>query len=332
MNEMLSLSYSRANEIINSIKGKAIAVVGDVMLDRYFWGSVSRVSPEAPVPVIDLENETYHLGGAANVASNLKSLGAEPLLCGVVGYDRSGEQFTEICKENGINPEGLYFDDERPTTVKTRIIGNNQQIARLDRETRNQIPHSGELFIMSVLKSYKNLGGIIFEDYDKGTISSSLIREICFFAKSESIPVFVDPKFSNFFHYHEVTLFKPNRKEAEKALNMDIKSKEEVAKAGKTLIDKLKAKNVLITLGSEGMMLFEDSGDVSSVPTKARKVSDVSGAGDTAIATLSASYIAGANIKEAATLANYASGVVCEEPGIVSIKPDDLLDSIKNNG
>lgn len=328
---MLKLIYARASEIIEKMKGRNIAVVGDVMLDRYFWGSVSRVSPEAPVPVVDIENETYHLGGAANVAANLKSLGIEPYLCGTIGDDRSGKSFIEIAQNLGINTDGLFQDELRPTTVKTRIIGNNQQIARLDREVRSAISTDGEISILNTLKSIKKLHGIIFEDYDKGAISPSLIRELCHYAKSENIPVFVDPKYSNFFYYREVTLFKPNRKEAEKALNYEIRNKEDLQRAGKDLMDKLKAENVLITLGSEGMMLFGSNGDVASVPTRARKVADVSGAGDTAIATLSAAYAAGATISEAATLANFASGVVCEEPGIVSVTPEALLESVKQN-
>lgn len=328
---MLKLIYARASEIIEKMKGRNIAVVGDVMLDRYFWGSVSRVSPEAPVPVVDIENETYHLGGAANVAANLKSLGIEPYLCGTIGDDRSGKSFIEIAQNLGINTDGLFQDELRPTTVKTRIIGNNQQIARLDREVRSAISTDGEISILNTLKSIKKLHGIIFEDYDKGAISPSLIRELCHYAKSENIPVFVDPKYSNFFYYREVTLFKPNRKEAEKALNYEIRNKEDLQRAGKDLLDKLKAENVLITLGSEGMMLFGKDGDAASVPTRARKVADVSGAGDTAIATLSAAYAAGATISEAATLANFASGVVCEEPGIVSVTPEALLESVKQN-
>lgn len=328
---MLKLIYARASEIIEKMKGRNIAVVGDVMLDRYFWGSVSRVSPEAPVPVVDIENETYHLGGAANVAANLKSLGIEPYLCGTIGDDRSGKSFIDIAQNLGINTDGLFQDELRPTTVKTRIIGNNQQIARLDREVRSAISTDGEISILNTLKSIKKLHGIIFEDYDKGAISPSLIRELCHYAKSENIPVFVDPKYSNFFYYREVTLFKPNRKEAEKALNYEIRNKEDLQRAGKDLLDKLKAENVLITLGSEGMMLFGSNGDAASVPTRARKVADVSGAGDTAIATLSAAYAAGATISEAATLANFASGVVCEEPGIVSVTPEALLESVKQN-
>lgn len=326
---MIHLSYSRADEILNNCHGKQIAVIGDVMLDRYFWGNVSRISPEAPVPVIDIEKETFHLGGAANVASNLKSLGLEPLLCGVIGEDRSGKTFSEIVHESGINPIGLFADTNRPTTVKTRVIGNNQQIARLDREVRKLIDSNGEKFILKVLEEQKNLSGIIFEDYNKGTITQFLIFEITSFARINNIPVYVDPKLDNFFNYQNVTVFKPNRKEAQQALRMEVKTKEDAIESCKILLQKLNCQNVLLTLGSDGMLLCEKDGDTSSVPTNARHVADVSGAGDTAIATLASAIAGKANIKEAAALANFASGVVCEEPGIVSITSESLLIAIK---
>ncbi len=329
---MQNLTRDRANEIINNAACKKIAVIGDVMLDRYFWGGVSRISPEAPVPVVDVEKETYHLGGAANVAKNLRSLGMQPLLCGVLGNDNSGHSFIEICEKIGLDVSGLYMDDDRPTTVKTRIFGNNQQLIRLDREVRDDLSDEGEHFILELLDKTKGLAGIIFEDYNKGTISEGLIREVISRAKQHKVPVFVDPKFANFFTYKGVTVFKPNRKEAKEALNIDINTRQDVLKAGKMLLDKLDSENILLTLGKDGMMLFEKNGDVSSVPTRARNVSDVSGAGDTAIATLAAAIAGEANIKEAAALANFASGVVCEQPGIVSIKIDELLDTVSRNG
>jgi D-glycero-beta-D-manno-heptose-7-phosphate kinase len=327
---MLDLKLERAEEMLKNSFSKRIAVIGDVMLDRYFWGSVSRVSPEAPVPVIDLEKETYHLGGAANVANNLKSLGIEPLLCGVVGNDNSGSKFTEISLSSGIDTTGLFIDKDRPTTVKTRIIGNNQQIARLDKETQSLLSHEGELFILNSIKNRTDLCGIIFQDYNKGTLTDFLIDEISKFASVSSIPTFVDPKFHNFFKFQKSTVFKPNKKEASSALDLNIKNKDEIIKAGKILLQRLQCENVLLTLGADGMMLFESNGDISSVPTRARNVADVSGAGDTAIATLSAVMAGGAAIREASTLANFAAGVVCEEPGIVSITVEKLLKSIRN--
>ncbi|PKL79599.1 MAG: D-glycero-beta-D-manno-heptose-7-phosphate kinase [Ignavibacteriae bacterium HGW-Ignavibacteriae-4] len=322
---MKNLNKTRVKEIFKNFAGKKIAVIGDIMLDRYFWGSVTRVSPEAPVPVIDLEHETFHLGGAANVASNLNSLGIKSILCGIIGDDNSAEMFEQICKERGIDPSGLYKDSDRPTTVKTRIIGNNQQIVRLDREVRDVINTAGEKHIISTLQKNSDIESIIFGDYDKGAISSKLIKDVLKYAKSNNIEVYADPKFANFFAYKGVTAFKPNKKEAAQALKIEIKTEEDVKIAGQMLLDKLSCDNVLLTLGDKGMMLFEANGNIHHVDTKARLVSDVSGAGDTVIATLAACKTGGANMTEAATIANIAAGYVCGEPGIVSVTKDDIL-------
>lgn len=328
---MNNLNEKRAEFIINSAKNKVIAVIGDVMLDRYFWGTVSRISPEAPVPVIDVENETIHLGGAANVAQNLKSLNLQAVLCGVIGNDNTGRSFIETAESSGIDISGLFIDSKRPTTIKTRIIGNNQQIARIDREVRDDISKDGLDSIINCLSNYRNLNGIIIEDYNKGTVTKMLVESVIDFAKRNNVPVYVDPKKDNFFIFNDVDVFKPNRKEAQQALGYNLKNENDIRKAGEILLDKLQCKNVLITLGAEGMMLFENNGTISSVPTKARHIADVSGAGDTAIATLAASIAGGANIREASAIANFASGLVCEKPGIVSITPNELLESIRIN-
>jgi len=328
---MLALTTDKAKEILENIKGQQIVVVGDVMLDRYFWGEVSRVSPEAPVPVVDIQDETFHLGGAANVARNLRSLGAIPVLCGLLGTDEAAEVFIKECKDAGIISDGLFRDKNRATTVKTRIIGNNQQIVRLDKEVRAEINSLGEKYILSQISALDKLEAIIFEDYDKGVVSRKLIRKIVAFAHRKKIPVFVDPKHENFSSYKGVTLFKPNKKETEKGLGVAISTQEEIIAAGKKIQKILAAENVLITLGAAGMMLFEKDGSISSVPTMARKVADVSGAGDTAIATFAATFISGANCREAALLANFASGIVCEKPGIVAIEKTELLESIEPN-
>ncbi|MCB0701749.1 MAG: D-glycero-beta-D-manno-heptose-7-phosphate kinase [Candidatus Kapaibacterium sp.] len=322
---MKNLNRTKVKEIFKNFAGKKIAVIGDIMLDRYFWGSVTRVSPEAPVPVIDLEHESFHLGGAANVASNLNSLGIKSVLCGIIGDDNSAEMFEQICKDKGIDPSGLYRDSSRPTTVKTRIIGNNQQIVRLDREVKDVIDSAGEKHILSTLKNNSDIESIIFGDYDKGAISTILIKEVLKYAKSKNISVYVDPKFVNFFTYIGVTAFKPNKKEASQALKIEIKTEADVKKAGAMLLEKLQCENVLLTLGDKGMMLFEESGNIHHIDTKARLVSDVSGAGDTVIATLAACKLGKATMKEAATIANIAAGYVCGEPGIVSVTKEDIL-------
>lgn len=325
---MTILSKERSQDIIANMSGKRIAVVGDVMLDRYFIGNVSRVSPEAPVPVIDVESETFHLGGAANVAHNLKSLGAEPLLCGVIGEDNSGKLFSEIARESGLDTHGLVADTARVTTVKTRIIGNNQHIARLDRELRSAISEAVAEQITALLSAEEVLDGIIFEDYNKGVLTPFLIQHIQKLATKRGTAVFVDPKFENFFAFKNSTVFKPNRKEAQEALGYTLRQPEDIQRAGEELLQRLECENVLLTLGAQGMMLFEKKGSVSSVPTFALHVADVSGAGDTAIATLAAAMTAGASAKEGAMLANLAAGVVCGEPGVISIQPDKLLDAV----
>lgn len=321
-------TIERTKQLLQQCYGKKIAVIGDVMLDRYFWGSVSRLSPEAPVPVVDIESESFHLGGASNVAKNLRALGIESTMVGVVGDDNSGKIIREILEQSTMVTHGIITVAERPTTVKTRVIGNNQQITRLDREVKTPISEAESEKILDVLRSTPSLSGIIVEDYNKGVITPFLIRSVITFAAEFSIPVFVDPKFNNFFEYQGVTLFKPNKKETQDALGFALNNDEDIYRAGAELLHQLACKNVLITLGSRGMMLFENNGAVSSVPTRARHVADVSGAGDTAIATLAAMVSGGADMSEAAALANLAAGIVCEEPGIVTIEPQRLLKSL----
>lgn len=329
---MLSLTIDRVAEIISRAENGKVVVIGDIMLDRFYWGNVSRISPEAPVPVVELNEETYHLGGAANVASNLKSLGLQPILLGVVGNDFAGNEFINLAKSSGLSVDGFFIDNSRPTTVKTRIIANNQHVARIDKETRTKISIEAQSYFENYLKSIKNLKAIIFEDYDKGVLSKEFIENIIKFANERNILLTVDPKQDNFFYYKGVDLFKPNKKEASQALGFKIDTKENLKQAGIKLLENMQCKNLLITLGSEGMMLFQEDGNIFSLPTRARQVSDVSGAGDTAIASYTASIIGGANVIEAAAIANFAAGTVCEKPGVVPIDISDLLVTIKRNG
>jgi len=309
--------------------GKRIAVIGDLMLDRYIWGSVSRISPEAPVPVIDMETEQARLGGAANVARNIKSLGGEPLLVGVIGADTSGKQLYDIIRETGFSPEGVIVDPSRPTTVKTRVIAHSQHVVRLDREQRTEVSAAIQRKIIDVLRmQLSHLSGIIIEDYNKGVVVKNLIHDIIGLANEGGKPVTVDPKFNNFFEYKNITVFKPNRKEAEEALGVRLHTEDDIQRAGNLLLERLQAKNVLLTLGERGMSLFESDGTSSHVPTKARNVADVSGAGDTVIASLTMSLVAGATVREAAALANHAGGVVCGYVGIVPIDKNELRQSM----
>lgn len=299
------------------------------MLDVYIWGKVGRISPEAPVPVVDVAEESFRFGGAANVGLNVKSLGGIPLLTGVIGYDREASIFDSILEESHFIKDGIFVDEDRPTTVKTRIIAHSQHVVRIDKEDRNNISEEFESKILNYLKSHlQDLKVIILEDYNKGVLTKSLIHKVVELANENRILVTVDPKFDNFFEYKNVTLFKPNKKETEDILGTKLDSEVKVLQAGKELREKLNAKYVLLTRGEKGMSLFSAEDRFDSIPTKARKVADVSGAGDTVIATLSMALAAGADIKEAATIANLAAGLVCEEVGIVPIDKDQLFKNL----
>lgn len=326
---MIKLSEKRLLQLKNKFKGKRIAVIGDMMLDIYFRGDVKRISPEAPVPVVEVENEFFRFGGAANCALNITSLGGKPEPVGIIGYDNFGTIFSSLLSESHICSKGIIIDETRPTTAKTRVIASDQHIVRIDKESKQNINLDLNKKILTHLKTIiDSVDGIILQDYNKGVLTESLIEKIIELANKKKVLVTVDPKFNNFFAYKNVTVFKPNRKEAEDVLGMKIKSDGDVSKAGKIILEKLKAKNVLLTLGEGGIAVFEKGKPEKRMPTKARKVADVSGAGDTVISTLTVALAASANIIEASYLANYAGGIVCEDVGIVPIQIDKLFNTI----
>ncbi len=327
---MIKISEKRLLQLKKNFKDKRIAIIGDMMLDIYFWGDVKRISPEAPVPVIEVENEFYRFGGAANCAINISSLNgiAQPL--GVIGYDNYGTIFNSLLSEQNISHQGIIEDDGRPTTAKTRVIADSQHIVRIDKESKETISKKTQDKIFKYLKSIiKDLDGIILQDYNKGVLSKSLIKQIITLSNKNNKLVTVDPKFNNFYAYKNVTVFKPNRKEAEDILGMKISTDNDVSYAGNILLKKLNAQNVLLTLGEDGIAVFEKGKPEKRMPTKARKVADVSGAGDTVISTLTMALAAGADIYEASYLANYAGGIVCEEVGIIPIEINKLFDTVK---
>lgn len=326
---MLELTSERLNSLKNNFTGRKIAVVGDMMLDCYFWGDVKRVSPEAPVPVVEVEDEFFRFGGAANVALNVLKLGGVPLPVGVIGKDNDGETFTLLLNEANMISEGIIKDDSRPTTAKTRVIAGKQHVVRIDKESKQNISEEAEKKLFDYLSAnVGQLDGIILQDYNKGVLTPTLIRNIIALANSKKILITVDPKFNNFFEYKDVTVIKPNKKEAEDILGMKIKSKKDITEAGKMILDRLNAENVLMTLGAEGIVVFEKNKPEKHMPTQARKIADVSGAGDTVIATLTMALSAGANIVEASCLANYAAGIVCEEVGIAPIGIEKLFETV----
>lgn len=319
----------RLQTLFDKLTGKRIVVVGDLMLDRYYWGAVTRISPEAPVPVVEVESESSRLGGAANVANNIASLGGVPLMVGVVGDDTGGQELRRIVHDSGFPTEGIVVETRRPTTIKTRVIAHHQHVVRIDQEVKNDISDEVQSKILDVLrKAVDSCDAMILEDYNKGVIVQKLIPELVALARSKGKIITVDPKFNNFFEYKHVTVFKPNRKETEEALGSRLRDRESIEKAGIELVERLDADNVLMTRGEQGISLFEKSGIISHLPTRARHVADVSGAGDTVISTLTMMLAAGADIREASSLANFAGGVVCGEVGIVPIDREALFHAV----
>jgi len=322
----------RLKSLFDNFIGKRIAVIGDLMVDKYVWGSVSRISPEAPVPVLEIESESTRLGGAANVANNIKSLGAEPVLFGIVGEDAAGVNLKNILREMGFPDDGVITDSQRPTTVKTRVIAHNQHVVRLDYEVRKDIDAPIIRRVSDILGAMSNnIDAILLEDYNKGMITKELSEVVIKFAENKNKIITADPKQNNFFQYKHVTVFKPNRKEAENALGLPAGTDEQAVSAARELLKRLECENVLLTRGEKGMTLFECNGTYAHIPTKAREVADVSGAGDTVISTLTVALAAGANVKEAAAIANHAGGIVCGEVGVVTVNKDKLFGAVSND-
>ena len=329
---MVKFSEQRLKELYARIAGKRIAVIGDLMLDRYLWGSVTRISPEAPVPIVEVDYESSRLGGAANVANNIKSLGGIPVLIGVAGKDPAAGILRSIMEENGFPTEGVITDERRPTTMKTRVIAHNQHVVRIDQEVKHNISSLLQQQMLEYLRSQiYSIDALIIEDYNKGVIAKDLIAPLIQLATDYRKTITVDPKFNNFFEYKNVTVFKPNRTEVEEALGIKFTSDAKVEEAGRSLLEKLNTRYVLLTRGEKGMSLFDREGNIQHVPTKALEVADVSGAGDTVISTLTMILAGGGTIQEAAALANYAGGVVCGEIGIVPITLDALSHAALND-
>jgi len=296
------------------------------MIDRYYWGSVHRVSPEAPVPVVEVETESVRFGGAANVANNVQSLGGMPLLVGLVGDDHPGEMFFDLLKQQNLDPRGIVVDADRPTTIKTRVIAAGQHVVRIDNESKAECSPAIRARIVDAVRSdIGAIDAILIEDYNKGVVTRDVIAELLAIARAHDKIITVDPKFNNFLEYKGVTVFKPNRREVEEVLGGRLKTDGEVQRAGQKLLELLAAQNVLLTRGEHGMSLFEADGGVTHMKSTAENVQDVSGAGDTVISTLTMALAAGAGVREACMLANCAAGVVVGAVGIVSITPADLM-------
>src|SRR5215207_9428123 len=303
----MNLTIQRVREIVAAMRGRSVAVYGDVMLDEFVWGDVSRISPEAPVPVVDIRRESVRLGGAANVLANLRALGVRTALVGVVGADRAGERVRAELRDAGadVREESLITDVSRPTTLKTRIIAHNQLVVRADRERRAHVDGPVEERVVAALRRVlKESDALVVSDYDKGAVTPNVLGEI--------LPA---------------ALVTPNHHEALRVTSTEDDTDEGMARAARAILGRLGCGSVLITRGERGMMLLSEGGEPTYVPTAAREVYDVTGAGDTVIATLAASLAAGSTLVEASVLANHAAGVVVGKLGTATASSEELLAS-----
>ncbi len=301
-------------------------VVGDVMLDEFIWGKVARISPEAPVPVVEVTDQSFHLGGAGNVARNIRALGGMATLAGVVGRDAAGERLKEALAAAGIDSLLAVSDTGRPTTVKTRIVAHNQQVVRADRESATEIPDGVEdAIVEGARRAVASCQALVVSDYQKGVVTARLLKRLLPLARRRGLPVLVDPKVRHFPLYKRVALVTPNQSEAEQATGLRIRGPADLVEAGRTLLRRLECRAVLITRGEQGVSLFERGRRPVHIPTSAREVFDVTGAGDSVIATLALALCAGARLPEAAALANYAAGVVVGKLGTASASPAEVL-------
>jgi rfaE bifunctional protein kinase chain/domain len=315
------------NKILNSFKRKKVLVIGDLILDRYIWGKVNRISPEAPVPVVEVTRENFLLGGASNVANNIVSLGGYATIVGVAGHDRGGEILRKMLEEKGIDCEGIFWSS-RPTTVKTRVIAHSQQVVRFDREDKAKVDGKvlkGLLDYISTVTPEHD--AVIISDYKKGVVSSELVRVVVGQSRPKKIFVSVDPKVGHFHCYKNVSLITPNVAEASIASGIEIKDDKSLFAAGRALLRKMSCDAVLITRGEQGMSLFRKD-KVVHIPTVAKNVYDVTGAGDTVISAFTLAYTAGASLEESAVIANHAAGIVVGEVGTAVVTIEQLRKSL----
>ncbi len=306
-------------------------VIGDLMVDEYIWGNVSRVSPEAPVPVVSVTSESLRLGGAGNVVNNIHTLGGKVLLAGIVGNDEMGRKVIHDLHKMGLETKGVIVEPERVTTVKTRIIAQHQQVVRYDREITRPIHPENIQQILSLLEGGINeLDAVLVSDYGKGVICEPLMERVRSLTQRAGKILAVDPKVKNFPLFREVTIITPNHYEAAEATGRWIMSEEDLMTVGRTLLQRLQVQSVLITRGEKGMTLFQHNGEVIHIPTMAKEIYDVTGAGDTVISVLTLAMASGATAKEAAILSNIAAGIVVGEIGTATIKASELEDAVRN--
>ncbi len=322
------MSKASIEKAFESFNNQTVLIVGDSMVDAYLWGHVSRISPEAPVPVVSISKRENRLGGAANVALNIVALGATPILCGVIGSDGKGESFLELLKESNLSAEGMVIDATRKTTSKTRIISSAHHMLRVDEETTEYLDAASEkafLEKISSLLNTKKIDVIILEDYNKGVLTEKIISETIAMAKAKNIPITVDPKKANFFLYKGATLFKPNLKEFVEGtkIDWDVFNLDTLKEKAKQFKAELNIDKLLITLSEKGALICGEK--EIHIPAEIRNIADVSGAGDTVIAVASLALSSGLSDEDIVRISNLAGGLVCEKVGVVPVDKAQLL-------
>lgn len=327
------MSFQRIEDVFTAFEKQKVLIIGDVMIDSYLWGEVNRISPEAPVPVVSVKKREKRLGGAANVAVNIQALGAEPILCAVIGKDQDGLDFLDLLQDQGLSSEGILQSESRVTTIKHRILSGHQHMLRVDSEITSLInSEDREKLLGRISALLPACSVVIFEDYDKGVIDAALIQKVIQLAASQGIPTVVDPKKRNFLNYIGASLFKPNLKELREGLKMDLvrADEAELAAAVQVLREQVKIQEALITLSEKGVYI-NNGRESFLIPAHVRSIADVSGAGDTVISVAALCKAVHMSSKFTAALANLAGGLVCEYVGVVSIDRDRLLQEAIQN-
>ncbi len=322
-------NFSAASQFLASCARQRMLIMGDLMVDRYLWGSIDRISPEAPVPVVEVMREEERLGGAGNVARNIIALGAEVSLFGVCGEDSQGESLRSLVVAEGFSKDGLMIESDRKTTCKTRVLAQHQQVLRIDRETVSEITAATQSALLSAFtKALPGASGVVLQDYDKGVFSKKLIQQLIQTASASGVVLCVDPKFRHFFDYAGCTLFKPNWREFATAMGLathSMPSIEEMVVLVGQLRERMPHQQTLLTLGAEGMLWVGEAGAHHHIRGHRREVADVSGAGDSVIAMMALGLSVGLSPVLAAQYANLAGGLVCEEAGVVPVRPERWL-------
>lgn len=316
-------------DYIKNFHSATVLVIGDIIADHYIWGKVERISPEAPVPIVDVQRESYMLGGAGNVANNILSLDGKVQICGVVGHDEMGRWITHSLRVQGVDISGVVVEDGRPTTKKTRVIAHSQHVVRFDHESRGEISEQAQSIILEYVKSHlKDIKVLVISDYSKGVVTRYIVKRLFELSMENNVAVVVDPKLKHFDYYTGATIITPNTSEASMASGIHIQDEESLRRAGEILLKQSGSKALLITRGEHGMSLFEKGGEVTHIPAVARDVFDVTGAGDTVVSTLALSLASGASLKDASRLANYAAGIVVGIVGTGTVRRGQLLSAL----